>query len=178
VVQYATAVELAGYLQQDLDTYTAEQVLTLASGTFSETANTWFAAQTATYTTLGTLSRSIRLPFRPVTAVTAVRINGVAVTGYTLIKNVVYRPTGFGTPYTLVPDTVQIDLTHGYTTVPDDVKAAVLETAAAAYLQANSTVVSERIDDYAVTYADGGAGVQLTKAARSVARSYSGTWAV
>jgi hypothetical protein len=178
VVQYATAVELAGYLQQDVDTYTANLVLSLASGSFSETAGTWFTAQTATFTTLGTLCRSIRLPFRPVTAISAIRINGVTVTGYTLIKNTVYRPVGFGTPYTLVPDKVEIDLTHGYTSVPDDVKAAVLETAAAGYLQANATVLSERIDDYAVTFAPGGAGVQLTPAARDVAMSYCGTWAV
>lgn len=177
MVQYATAVELAGYLQQDLDTYTADLVLTLASGAFSEAAGTWFAAQAATYTTLGTVRTAIRLPYRPVTAVSAVRINGVTVTGYTLIKNVVYRAVGFGTSYTLVPDKVDIDLTHGYTSVPDDAKAAVLETAAAAYLQSNASVASERIDDYAVTFVDGGGGIQLTAMARNVAMSYCGTWA-
>lgn len=177
MVQYATDLELAGYLQQDVDTYTANLVLSLASGAFSEAANTWFAAQSATFTTLGTLCTAIHLPYRPVTAVSAVRINGAVVTGYTLIKNTVYRSVGFGTSYTLVPDKVEIDLTHGYTTVPDDVKAAVLETAAAGYLQSNATVASERIDDYAVTFVDGGGGVQLTATARETARAYCGTWA-
>jgi hypothetical protein len=177
VVQYATAVELAGYLQQDVDTYTANLVLTLASGAFSEAAGTWFAAQSATYTTLGTLRTAIRLPYRPVTAVSAIRINGAVITGYTLIRNVVYRATGFGTSYTLIPDKVEIDLTHGYTSVPDDAKSAVLDTAAAAYLQSNATVASERIDDYAVSFVDGGGGIQLTASAREIAVTYCGTWA-
>lgn len=178
MAQYATAIELAGYLQQDVDTYTANQVLTLASGAFSEAACTWFEAQSTTFVTLGTLRRAIPLPFRPVTAVTAMRINAVVVTGYTLIKNTVYRPVGFGTPYLLTPDKVEIDLTHGYTSVPDDVKSAVLETAASGYLQSNGTVVSERIDDYAVTFGTSGGGVQLTSSARELAMSYRGTWAV
>lgn len=177
MVQYATATELAGYLQQDVDTYTADLVLALASGAFSEVAGTWFAAQTVTYVRLGTTFTSIRLPYRPVTAVSQIRINGVVVTGYTLIKNVVYRAVGFGSPYTLVPDKVEVDLTHGYTSVPDDVKSAVLETAAAGYLQSNATVASERIDDYAVTFTDSGGGVQLTANAREIAQSYCGTWA-
>ena len=177
MVQYATATELAGYLQQDVDTYTATQALTLASGQFSQLAMTWFAATNYTYVTTGTPCTEIRLPFRPVTAVSAVRINGVAVTGFTLVKNTVYRAAGFGTSWVVPPDEVQIDLTHGYTSVPDDVKAAVIETAAAAYAVPVSAVVREAIDDYSVQYSAAGGGVQLTPSARDLALMYRGTLA-
>lgn len=175
MVQYATATELAGYLQEDVDTYTATQVLTLASGQFSQAACTWFAATSATYVTMGTRCTAIALPFRPVTAVTAVRINGVSVTGFTLVKNTVYRVTGFGTSCVIPPDEIEIDLTHGYTSVPDDVKAAVLETAAAAYSVPVAAVVGESIDDYQVRYSASGGGVQLTQSARALAEQYRGS---
>ena len=177
MVQYATASELAGYLQQDVDTYTANQALTLASSQFSQAACTWFAATSATYTTLGTPSVSIRLPFQPVTAVSAVRINGSTVTGYTLIKDTLYRASGFGTSCAIPPDKVEIDLTYGYTSVPDDVKAAVIETAAAAYSVPVSAVTSEAIDDYQVRYSAAGGGVQLTASALKLAEQYRGTLA-
>ena len=177
MVQYATATELAGYLQEDLDTYTANQALTLASGQFSQLAMTWFDPQTTTFVTTGTPCVSINLPFRPVTAISAVRINGVAVTGYTLVKNTVWRSAGFGTSCVIPPDKVEVDLTHGYTSVPDDVKAAVIETAAAAYSVPVSAVVGESIDDYQVRYSAAGGGVQLTASARDLARTYRGTLA-
>jgi hypothetical protein len=177
VVQYATAVELAGHLQQDLDTYSANQALTLASGQFSQAACTWWEPQTVTYTVLGTVATSIRLPYRPVTAVSAVRINGVAVTGWTLVNGTLWRAAGFGTSCAIPPDEVEIDLTHGYAEVTDDVKAVVIETAASAYEIPVSAVASESIDDYQVRYANTGGGVQLTSAAKALAEQYRGTFA-
>lgn len=177
MVQYATDVELAGKLQKDLDTYSANQVLTLASALFSREADTWFEPTTVTYTTLGTLYPSIRLPFRPISAVTAVRINGVTVTGWTLVKRTLWRPGGFGSGWVIPPDKVEIDLTHGEATAPDDVKAEVLDVAAQAYDIPVGAVVSESIDDYAVKYATTGGGLQLTASARDLARMYRGTLA-
>lgn len=174
---YATPTELASYLQQDLDTATATLVLTVASAQFSLAADTQFASTAVTYTRLGTVYRSIVLPFRPVIAVQAVRINGATVTGYTLIKNALYRAVGFGTCFATPPDAVQVDLTHGYTAVPDDVKAAVLDMAAQAYSVPVAAVMAETIDDYSVRYATAGGGVQLTSYARDVAALYRGTLA-
>lgn len=174
---YATPTELASYLQMDLDTSTATLVLTVASGQFSLYADTQFASTAATYTTLGTPFISLALPFRPVIAVQAVRINGATVTGYTLIKNTLFRPAGFGTPLNSPPDVVAVDLTHGYTAVPDDVKAAVLDMAAQAYSVPVGAVVSESIDDYAIRYANASGGVQLTPFARDLAALYRGTLA-
>lgn len=174
MVQYVTASELAGYLQEDVDTYTANQALTLASGMFSQAAGTWFASISVTYVTVGGRFRSVRLPFRPVTAVTAVRINGSAVTDFTVIKNVVYRQAGFGTSCLIPPDELEIDLTHGYASPTDDVKAAVMETAATAYAIPIAAVLGESIDDYQVRYSSAG-GVQLSPAAQCLAEQYRGS---
>lgn len=172
MVMYATAAELASYLQQDLDTSTATLVLTLASGRFSTAARTWWAPQAVTYQQVGTYATRLVLPFDPVTAVSAVRINGVAVTGFTLIGNTLYRSAGFGTPRADPPDRLEVDLTHGYTAATDDVKAAVLDTAAQAYQIPVGAVVGESIDDYAVRYATTGGGLQLTSSAADLATSY------
>jgi hypothetical protein len=172
---YATPSELASYLQQDVDTSTATLVLTIASGAFSNAADTWFVATTATYSTKGGPGLCLELPFRPVTAVSAVRLNGVTITGWTLVKNALYRQAGFGTWAAFPPDLVEVDLTHGYTTVPDDVKGAVLETAAQAYETPVGAVISETIDDYAIRYATTGGGIQLTKSAAEIAAGYRGT---
>lgn len=173
---YATASELASYLQvPSVDTATATLVLTVASGQFSLYADTQFAPTTVTYTTLGTPFINLALPFRPVTAVSAVRINGATVTGYSLIKNTLYRAAGFGTPLNTPPDVVAVDLTHGFAAVPDDVKAAVLDMAAQAYSVPVGAVIAETIDDYAVRYANASGGVQLTPFARDLAALYRGT---
>lgn len=172
MVQYVTAAELASYLQQDLDTSTANLVLTLASGQFSRVAATWWAPQTVTYSQAGTNATRLVLPFDPVTAVSAVRINGVAVTGFTLIGNTLYRSGGFGSPSGNPPDLLEVDLTHGYPTATDDVKAGVLDTAAQAYMSPDSGVVSEQIDDYAVRRRAEGGGIRLTPYAQGLATSY------
>lgn len=177
MVQYATEAELASYLQQDVDTATATLVLTVASGQFSLYADTQFASTAVTYQALGTPFMNLALPFRPVIAVQAVRINGVTVTGYTLIKNTLYRAAGFGTPINTPPDVVEVDVTHGLIPCPDDVKAAVLEMAAQACSVPVGAVIGETIDDYAIRYANASGGVQLTPFARDLAALYRGTLA-
>lgn len=151
MAMYATPTELAEYLQKDLDTSTAVQSLTLASEEFSSAADTWFTAQAATYTTTGTRASNIWLPYKPIIAVTAVRINGVVITGWTRINQRLFRYAGFGSWYSYVPDLLEVDLTYGYVTVPDDVKLAVLEMAAGSY-ENPSAAVSESIDDYTIKY--------------------------
>jgi hypothetical protein len=173
VVQYALASELAAYLQSDVDTASANQALTLASGEFSAAADTWFAAQSVTWVTTGTRHTNVILPFKPVTAIDEVRINGVAVTGWTLINSVLYRAAGFGSYSPSVPDLLEVDLTHGYTTVPDDVKLAVLEIASGMYSNPTSAV-SERIDDYTVRY-DPNYKIVPGRPWRDVAAAYRGS---
>lgn len=174
-VLYATASELASYLQQDVDTATATLVLQTASQMFSSRADTMFAPTTVTYTTLGTGCTQLVLPFRPVTAVSAVRVATVVVTDYTRIKSTLYRSSGFGT-WAFPPQTVEVDLTHGYATVPDDVKGAVLDMAALAYAVPVGAVTSESIDDYSVRFGNS-SSVRLTPIAEDLADRYRGTWA-
>jgi hypothetical protein len=156
MVMYATATELAGWMKQDLDTYSATQALTLQSTEFSQQAQTWFAATAVTgYTVTVRADMVIYLPNKHVTAVAAVRVNGVTVTGWTLANDVLYHPAGFGSIGSFPPDVLAVDYTHGYTSVPDDVKKAVLQMAAEAYDASARPVQSETIDDYTVRYERG-----------------------
>lgn len=173
---YATASELASHLQKVLDTATAEQALEIASSTFSRYARTWWAVTSSTYSFYATAGTRIDLPYRPVIAVTAMRVNGVVqAVDYTLRRYSVYRDLGFGDWWASPPDEIQIDYTHGYAAVPDDVKGAVLEMAAQAYEVPVGAVIGETIDDYSIRYATAAGGIQLTKSAAALAASYRGT---
>lgn len=174
MVQYATPTELAGRLEKDLDTYTATQALTLASAEFSAAADTWWGATTVTWTTDPYGCTELEPPFYPITAVSAVRVNGSVVTGWSLRNSRIYRTAGFGYRYSWPPDVADVDLTYGYTTtVPDDVKRAVLDMAAADYDNPTS-VASEQIDDYRITYYTGSAIAASGRPWPEVAASYRG----
>jgi hypothetical protein len=173
MAMYATPTELAGFLQKDLDTYSATQALTLASGDFSVAADTAFTATTVTWSTQGGPGTDIQIPYRPVTAVSQVRLNGVVITGWTLRLNALWRSTGFGTWYAFPPDLVEVDLTYGYTTVPDAVKLAVLEIAASQYQRPDMLVSSETIDDYSISYYSG-TPIYPGRPWREVAADYRG----
>jgi hypothetical protein len=177
MAMYASPSELASYLQKDVDTATATLVLTIASDLFANRANTRFESNSVTYSVPsvdGTANYRVYLPHTPVIAVSAVRINGTAITDYSRIGNVLYRLIGFGFCWAFPPDLIEVDYTHGYTTVPDEVKGAVLETAAQAYEIPAAAVIAESIDDYAVKYATTGGGLQLTSSAQDLACSYRG----
>jgi hypothetical protein len=132
-----------------------------------------------TYQTQALGQRQLYLPFRPVTAVSAVRIvsavaGTLTVTDYARIKTVLYRLSGFGVPGVFPPDMAEVDLTHGYTAATDDVRGVVLETAAAAYMSPDVTVKSESIDDYSISSAPNSGGVMLTPSAEKLADLYRG----
>lgn len=175
MVQYATAAELASYLQKpSVDTASADLVLQIASAEFSRAADTMWAATTVTWTTLGRGRTVLEPPYKPITAVAQVRVNAVVITGWSLVVGKLYRSTGFGTCGSFPPDEVAVDLTHGLTAATDDVKGKVLETAAQAYEIPVGAIVSESIDDWAVRYATTGGGLQLTPSAAELAASYRG----
>lgn len=182
-VLYATVAELQAYLHQTLDTTAATLALQVTSELFAKRAHTRFESTSATYSQPGVNAYEIVLPFQPLIAVSAVRItkfNGTSyspattVTDYAIIGPAVYRRLGFGNWSSFPPDLVEIDYTHGYTTVPDDVKGAVLESAAAAYMSPDVTVKSESIDDYSVSSAADSGGVMLSPAAQALADFYAG----
>lgn len=172
MAMYASAAELASYLQKDLDTATATQALTLASGEFSSAAETWWAATTVTWTVDVDGSGVLEPPFKPITAVSAVRVNGTPITGWSLRNNRVYRPAGFGYRFSWPPDYAEVDLTHGFTgTVPDDVKLSVLEIAAGIY-ENPTGIGSETIGSYTVRY--NGTPILPGRPWREVAADYRG----
>lgn len=174
MVQYVAPADLASYLQKDLDTATATLVIEKASAMFAREADTAFESISTTWTTTATGSCYLDLPFRPVTAVSTVRVNGITITGWVLRSGSLYRLAGFGWWGMFPPEEVQVDLTYGYATVPDDVKAAVLEIAGQAYDVPLGVVASEQIDDYAVRYVTTGGGLQMTGYARDLAAGYRG----
>ena len=179
---YATVAELASYLKQDVDTSTATLALTIASDLFAERAHTRFEPHSTTYTKPGYGGAEIVMPFAPLIAVQAVRITGfsgavVTLTpdiDYTVIEQSLFRRVGFGVPWRFPPDKIEVDYTYGYTTVPDLVKGAVLETAGAAYVNPDITTVSESIDDYSVKSAPNSGGFMLSPSARDLADFYAG----
>lgn len=117
----------------------------------------------------GTWDRVLRLPERPVTAVTSVTVNGVELlegTGWTLTPRGLRRGTVAqwgeytGTPGAVggtVPNwggpdtTIGVDYTHGYTVVPGDLKAVCLGSMERR-LSTPAGVRSETLEDYQVTY--------------------------
>lgn len=173
MAQYATATELAGYLHKDLDTYSANQALTLVSAEFARVAGVPFTPTTLTYTTTGKSSTTLTLPYRQVTAVSEVRLNGVVITGVTLYGGrYLYRALGFGDANAVPSDTIDIDLIYGFATAPDDVKAGVLESAALVY-ESPLPIRSETIGATSITYAgDNIGGPRLTVGAEQTALSY------
>lgn len=171
---YPTPTELAGYLQKDLDTYSATQALTLAAVEFQEAADTWFESTAVTYQEAGCGGCRLVLPFRPIIAISEVRVAGVAVTDYTRIGQILYRTSGWGGPW-FPPSLVEVDLTHGYTTDRLDAKLAILEIAAGLYEHPDGSVVAETIDDYAVKYS--GTPILPGRPWREVAATYQGAFA-
>jgi len=178
---YCTVAELASFLKQDVDTSTATLAIQVVSELFARRAHTRFESTSATYSQPGRCAFEIVLPFQPVIAVQQVRITvfggspqTIASTEYSVIPPSIYRRTGFGRYQSFPPDLVEIDYTHGYTVVPDDVKGAVLESAAAAYINPDITTKSESIDDYSVSGAPENGGVSLSKAGQMVADYYAG----
>ena len=179
-VLYASASDLASFLQQDVDTATATLGLQIASSLFSLRADTMFLPTTVTYRTEAMGYRQQKLPFRPVISIQQVRIinqfsGTLIITDYEQIKTVLYRLIGFGVPGMFPPDALEVDLTHGYAAVPDDVKGAVLETAASAYISPDTTTTGETIDDYSVHFSSLNGGMMLSPSAAMLADLYRGT---
>lgn len=174
VATYPTVAELEAYLHKTLDATAAALVLGIAAATFEREADTAWSAKAVTWTTLGHGQTVLEPPFRPITALSTVQVNGVTITGTSLVRNKLYRSAGFGTCGNFPPDEVTVDLVHGITAEALDVKGAILETAAQAYDVPVGAVQSESIDDYAVRYATTGGGLKLTDSAQALAEGYRG----
>lgn len=153
--------DLAAYLQQDIDTATATVVRTMATGIVTGYTNQLI--ETATYTHLLPISAActIRIPQRPVTAVTSVTVDGTALTSGTE-----WDWDGYSDTIALdgwSPDNedewqATVVYTAGYATVPDDITAVALDLAGQLYSRSPG-VTAESIDDYRVQYATADVGL-------------------
>lgn len=102
------------------------------------------------------------LPGKPVTAVSSVTVDGSAVTDYKLVHGRLWRPGGWSDG--CEPVEVVVSLTHGFASVPEDIKQLVCDLAILGVRTApegarDASVVAESVDDYSVTFADGASAV-------------------
>jgi hypothetical protein len=138
-------------------------MLTVASSVVRAAAGSPILENESTVVLTGWGDRSLELPGKPVTAVSAVEVDGVAVTDYLLTDSGnLWCRYGWGCESD--PVTVEVTMTHGLPTVPAHVVQLVCDLAIAGAKAApdgahDQRVVAERIDDYSVTFADGAEAV-------------------
>jgi hypothetical protein len=155
------------------ETDIAVTYLDVASTSVREAAGVPISQVTSTVELEGTRSQWIRPPGVPVTSVSAVSIDDVAVTDYLLRSGQLWRLAGWAGLLAsrwsgvVVPSKVDITYTHGLVTVPSDVVNLVCRMAAAALvawrasssgsgLASTGNIRQETIGDYSATYgADG-----------------------
>jgi hypothetical protein len=104
------------------------------------------------------------LPGKPVTAVSSVVLDGTTLDAddYRLVYGRLWRSSGWG--WGCEPRDVVITLTHGFAEVPPEVRQLVCDLAIAGMSAASEGarvpgMVSESIDDYTVTWAQGAEAV-------------------
>ncbi len=178
----ATAQDLASALQLDYGALTAAQQATMALWVECATAVVQGACGRVpqrilevvddTATLLGTTSRWLDLPQRPVTSIKSVTLDGVALVegaagsgGGTFRRygSRLWRGDGWQT-YVGEPSTVVVVNTHGY---PSDDQGLMLSRSAVLGLSKTAWtnvggLKSERIDDYAVVYAEVAAALEAS----------------
>jgi hypothetical protein len=172
VPQLATAEDLAARLGglelTATDIERADTLLTTASGLVEAAARMPLALVTDDVLTIrGSRESRILLPGRPVVAVTAVTLDGAAVTGgWHVADDELVRPGGWGCER----DALVITYTHGHDPIPDAIKAIVLELAARVWTNPGG-VISQRLGQAQVTYAVGPTtGMLLTPDERRAVR--------
>ena len=137
---FATPADLAAHLQQSFtaeETATAQQALDLATARIQGLTGRQFTAKVNDVVTLETDGgRDLRLPNTPVTSVASVVGRGLgsstsvtytATTDYELVGNRLVWSRGWPGGWAQL---VTVTYSHGYATVPGDVKDACLEVAA------------------------------------------------
>ena len=167
---FATASELASWLQKDLDTATATLALSVASGQIRRHVGWSITEETLTDLLVdGTGRRSIILPTLHLTAVASVEEDGVALTydvDYTWTREGRLIRNG---RWLHKARTVKTTYTHGYTTGAaelDDVKGVCLDLAGDIYdnpTGLRSYTVGGASETYAGGSVDLGAGLTDTQ---------------
>lgn len=156
---------LADYLDRtgaDLSVAEADRVVQLLDDATALiqrlTGQTISAVSNDTVTWVETRGVVLKLPQEPVTAVDSVTVDGSlwASTAYMWTPSGFLRPTGYRARRWCGTVVVQYD--HGYTTIPDELKALTIDIARGelSEVTASGAVTSEAIGTYRVTYDAGG----------------------
>lgn len=169
----ATPAQLADYIREtpwtagSPDERQAQQALDIASGIVrSRTGRDWATGSFTAYLP-ATDSQWLSLPADA--TVTAVTIDGAAVTDYTVVGERLFRYAGWLTSAYSPPVITVIYTTSGV--VPDDVLGAVLAVAADIYENPRG-LASESIDDYTWRASESEFGAQAGAALTAVAAAY------
>ena len=177
---FATAAQLASFLQQDLDTTSADLAITMAEGLVRAYCRQNITEATSTGAVLPIqvtdFGYIVRLSERPVSAVSAVSVNGTAyvsgtdyawdgVSDWLRLATVEWSSDSFEA----FPPAV-VTYTYGYATVPAAVQAVTLSVAGRLYDNPRG-MRSESVEGY--TYQRGGAGDDILSAGLSEAEKAS-----
>jgi hypothetical protein len=138
--------------------------LDVASTAVREAAGAAISRTTSTITLEGPAGQWLTLPGLPIESVASVTIDGRAVTDWRLHSERLWRAAGWSG---CEPSDVDVTYTHGLLVVPSDIVDLVCRAVAAAVsayraladgeaLAADKAVTSERLGDWAVTYASDG----------------------
>lgn len=167
----ATVADLValGLAVDDAETAIVQTYLAVASAAVREAAGTPISQTTSTVTLEGEADQRLRLPGSPVTAVTVVELDGVALTDWRLRSDRLWRHGGWTACDG--PSEVEVTYTHGLPEVPADIVDLVGRLVAGALSSyraedggaslGTQVVTSERIGDYAVTYGGDGLATDM-----------------
>lgn len=157
-----------------LDTDAAEKALVVASTAIRDAAGHPISETTATATVTGTDGALLALP-SPVRAVTAVAIDGTAVTDYKALPEGLWRACGWSG---CGPSAVTVSATFGFAEVPADIVDLTVQLAVSS-LEHNASgggltagVSSVRIDDAAESYTDEAANAPTPSALPESTRTW------
>lgn len=148
-----TLYELASYLQQDLDTASADQARNTATNYLRRELGVEFSQAARTLSERVPPDSSYRQLLGPLASVESITVDGVAlaVTTWDRTKRGVRCPDGFSDGDDWVD--LVINYTAGFTAIPDDIHDAALHLAGIAYLRGSrpgvtgSTITVEGVSE-------------------------------
>lgn len=158
----ATAADLSARGVDVSDTTLVDTMLSVASTMVREAARSPIAEHDATVTFWATEPGcTIDIPVRPVTSVSAVTLDGEAVTDFKLVDGALWRWSGWAS---WDPVEVEVSLTCGLPEVPTTIVQLVCDLAILGMSTASAgaldpRVLAEQIDDYSVRFAWGAESV-------------------
>lgn len=169
---FATSSELATFTgDDDLDGTRGEMLLDQASAIIRNYCRQTFDLVEDDEVELrGTWSHKLKLPQRPVVSVDSVSIEGTGVSAFRLVRDTLHRTADVVDTFDFGPRigrgwggptrTVTVTYTHGFETVPTEVKGVCLQVAARA---AGNPQSLQSFSDGAVsvTFGGGGTGSQV-----------------